>query len=380
MRRVVSKKLFSYPPQGKIDEDIKKNQPNLWSYSTFVINLIKYVSYWSFSRFLWPIEFKVKHQSSIEACLLMAKGYLLKQDEDFVKGWRIINNIGTDLVMSHSVYENGVRSCEHAELKVHTTHFGDYPVSVLVHTPKCLVNEKQRAAIIYAHGGGVVACKASTHKPYLSTLAVRCGVVIFNVDYRRAPETKCPNNILDFYEALKHIKYNAIDLGIDPNRIAIAGESGGGYICFGTMVLLSQRNESGMVKLAMPNIPMVDDDSFHEKKLTIGQTFQAAIIRKLWMLIAEDISRQKNDPLLFPGKATEHILENMPPTIVWEREFDMFINEASRLANRLQTAGRLLEFVVFPGQMHASNFNPNYKCYQMGMDAYNLAVKSYLIE
>ena len=61
-------------------------------------------------------------------------------------------------------------------------------------------------------------------------------------------------------------------------------------------------------------------------------------------------------------------------------EFDVFIHEATRLAHRLQDAGRLLEFVVFPGQRHGSNINPQLKCHQMGMDAWKLATKEYLHE
>ena len=285
-----------------------------------------------------------------------------------------------NLTMSHPVYKTAIDDCQHSELKVKTTHFGEYSVGVLVHTPKYLANDHKRAAIIYAHGGGVVACSSFTHKPYLSALAIECGVVIFNVDYRLAPETKCPNNVLDFYEVLKYIKKHSAELHIDHSKLAIAGSSGGGYICLATMVLLAQHNESHFVKLAMPSIPMVDDDCFRETGgMKIGEKFNAYVMRKLWKLIADDFEKQKNDPLLFPGKATEEILKNMPPTILWETEFDLYIAESTRLAARLQTAGRLLEFVVLPGQQHGSNINPRLKCYQMGMDAWKLAVKEYLI-
>ena len=43
---------------------------------------------------------------------------------------------------------------------------------------------------MYAHGGGAVACTAAQYKPYLSYMAVDCGLVVFNVDYRLAPETR----------------------------------------------------------------------------------------------------------------------------------------------------------------------------------------------
>merc|ERR1719402_786624 len=93
------------------------------------------------------------------------------------------------------------------------------------------------------------------HKPVLADMAVNCGVVVFNVDYRLAPQTRCPNNILDFYSVVKYVSSHAAELGVDPSRLAIAGESGGGYICAGAMVQLARQGESNLVKLAVPIIP-----------------------------------------------------------------------------------------------------------------------------
>ena len=93
-----------------------------------------------------------------------------------------------------------------------------------MHTPKTLVDNTKNAAIVYAHGGGVISGSADLYKPLLSEIAEKSGVVCFNVDYRLSPETKCPNNVLDFYCAIKYVVENAKDLGIDPEKIAIAGE------------------------------------------------------------------------------------------------------------------------------------------------------------
>ena len=76
--------------------------------------------------------------------------------------------------------------------------------------------------------------------PYLSFMAANCGVVVFNVDYRLAPRVRAPSNILDFVAVVKHVASHAAELGVDPARIAIAGESGGGYICAGAAVELAR--------------------------------------------------------------------------------------------------------------------------------------------
>merc|ERR1711994_570390 len=138
-------------------------------------------------------------------------------------------------------------------------------------------------------------------------MAVDCRVVVFNVDYRLAPETRCPNNVLDFYEAIKYVATNAEQLGVDPSRIAMAGESGGGYICSGAMVQLALKEEAGLVKIAIPVIPMLDDYEF-------------------------------SDPLSMTKEEAESavLLAKMPPTIVWEDEFDMYITPATRFAHKLR--------------------------------------------
>ena len=377
--RVVSKNLFNYVPKGDMDEDIRKSilYINFLNVLKMSAGVIMYLTHSFINRFIYKLDFKIPGQKGIEAALLITKGTILNKDEDFVKGFRILCNFGLRSMLSHPVYDKAVLECDHSEIKVPTSHLGDHEVPVLVHAPKELASSNARPAIIYAHGGGVVGCSASTHKPYLSKLALKCKSVIFNVDYRRAPEARCPNNILDFYETLKYVIDNANDLRIDTSRIAISGESGGGYICLGTMVLLSQRNESSLVKLAMPIIPMVDDDSF-KKENTFGVINM--MMRWVWRLIATDFEQQKNSPLLFPGKSSDQVLENMPPTIIWEAEYDIFKTEASRLANKLKSTGRLLEFVVFPGQRHGSWMNPRYKCHEPNFDAFALAAEKYLIE
>merc|ERR1712096_92025 len=80
-----------------------------------------------------------------------------------------------------------------------------------------------RPCLLYAHGGGAVGGRADQFTPYLSLLAARCGVVVFNVDYRKAPATTCPHNVLDFVAVVRHVASRAAQLGVDPARIGRAG-------------------------------------------------------------------------------------------------------------------------------------------------------------
>ena len=59
--------------------------------------------------------------------------------------------------------------------------------------------------------------------------------VVFNVDYRLAPETPTPGGQRDFMNVVYHVHTNAESLGVDPNNIVIGGDEGGAWICLGAV-------------------------------------------------------------------------------------------------------------------------------------------------
>merc|ERR1712013_240081 len=185
-------------------------------------------------------------------------------DEDFAVMLNGMMDGMADTYFKSSLFSEAEDNCDQSSLSVPTVHDGQHDVQVLVHSPKSLANDVSRPCIIYAHGGGAIAGSAAIYAGFLSYMASDCGVVVFNVDYRLAPATRCPNNILDFYEVVKHVSENAGELGVDPARVAIAGESGGGYICAGTMVMLAREEQTNMVKLAIPILPMLSDYCFSD--------------------------------------------------------------------------------------------------------------------
>ena len=357
MSRVVSKHLFNFPLNGIVDEDVAEKEKKIDM--TVLEPMIKA------GGMAMEHELKGTHDP--------------KSNLEYAKAMRIAMQATITAQINHHILIKAKEECIESKIMVPTTHDGEYDVEVYVYTPKKLAGSKDKAAIIYAHGGGAVALSAADCKNWRAHIAVECDVVTFEVEYRLAPETKCPNNVKDFYAVIKHVAKNAAELGIDPSKIVIAGESGGGYICFGAMVMLAQNDESSLVKLAMPDIPMVGDLAFSDPMaMTKEERESSFMLRKMWRCIASDMDKQKEDPLLFPGKASDELLAKMPPTIILECEFDMFLTEAGRMANRLRAAGRLLEYVVIPGCKHGSTFNPNFNCFRTAIDVRKLAFKEYL--
>ena len=262
--RVQSKGLFNFQPQGVYDEDVaalnaarKKMMKELTGSETISIG----------------------DDVTPEANATIARNYMA---EAFSK------------LSEHPTYEAVVAGCDHEEVTVPVRDGNDSTVKILVHTPKSLKEIKKKTGVVYAHGGGVISGTAEMYKPMMSALAIETDSVVFNVDYRLAPEVKCPGNILDNYCTLKHVIENCKTFDVDPAKIVISGESGGGYICFGTMVLLAQKEESHLVRAAFPIIPMISDYFFTDTAAMTAEEreIERQGMRVIWKSIAKVCSRQ----------------------------------------------------------------------------------------
>ena len=71
---------------------------------------------------------------------------------------------------------------------------------------------------------------------------------------------------------------------------------------------------------------------------------------------SQDLSNDWSDPLLFPGKAGDDLIQKMPPTVIFSAEFDMFVTETERMARRMRNNGRLLDLCSLPGNNNNNMF------------------------
>jgi len=281
--------------------------------------------------------------------------------------------------MNTEYFQEKFDCCTHETVYVPKEYSNDVEIPVLVHRPKNITGKS--AAIIFAHSGNVIVGSAEDFKLYTSAIAVNTGVTLFSVNYRLAPETKCPDNIKDMYAALKYVAANADKFNIDAEKIAIMGEDGGGYICAGLEVMLAQKAESKMIKLAILSKPMLDDYSFGDESLmTFEEKEAASVQRAFWESIAVDLKEQAQDPLLFPGKASKEILGQFPPTIIFQVEFGSNITESTRLARRLRAAGRLLELVVQPGMDQSRGHYSKFAKFHESQEILKKIVVNYLLD
>ncbi len=86
------------------------------------------------------------------------------------------------------------------------------------------------SAILYAHGGGMIALKLEHYDDAIKRYVSRTGVPFLSVDYRLCPEVRAPVPVTDTYAGLKYLHSHASELGVDSSRIGIMGDSAGGGI------------------------------------------------------------------------------------------------------------------------------------------------------
>src|SRR5690606_41268894 len=100
--------------------------------------------------------------------------------------------------------------------------------------------------VVFVHGGGFVMCDVETHGPLCRSLARASNCAVAAVEYRLAPEARFPGPLEDCYAAVEQLAARASELGADPERLAVCGDSAGGNLATVT-AMLARRSEERRV-------------------------------------------------------------------------------------------------------------------------------------
>jgi acetyl esterase len=211
-------------------------------------------------------------------------------------------------------------------------------------------NPAPRAGMIYLHGGGWVIGDLDTHDVVCRQIAQRTGAIVVSVDYRMGPEHKFPAAVEDAIDATAFVSTNAADLGIDPHRLAIAGDSAGGNLA--AVVALDARDNHGpsiaLQALIYPSIAMsMTSPSQEQFAEGYGLTRETMIYFRNHYLRSNDDTQ---DWRASPIRATHH--ENLPPALIITAGFDPLRDEGEDYATTLIKAGIPVTIRRFPGQIH----------------------------
>lgn len=205
-------------------------------------------------------------------------------------------------------------------------------------------------AVVYFHGGGWVIGDLESHDDLCRELANQANCVVIAVDYRLAPEYPFPAAADDAVAATRWIRDNAADFGIDPTRMAVAGDSAGGNLA--TVVSAELRQDAAApLKLQALIYPVTDlrafDTGSHKEFAAgFGLTGEAMAWFRDHYLGAADAA----DPLVSPLAATD--LSGLPPAWVITAELDVLRDEGEAYADALQAAGNEVVARRYDGMVH----------------------------
>jgi acetyl esterase len=206
-----------------------------------------------------------------------------------------------------------------------------------------------RPVVVYFHGGGFFSGDLDTHDVMIRRLANVSESAVLSVGYRLAPEHPFPSGLEDCYAAVLWAAANAGKLGIDPNKIATAGDSAGGNLSTGVVQLLRDR---GGPKLIMQVLFYPTTAGFGDT-LTREQYRDRALIDTHFMALVMRSYIAKPDDAWSPLFASlRSSPKNLPTTVVHSAGFDTLRDEGEQYAEMLKAAGIKAQWVRYAGAPH----------------------------
>lgn len=200
------------------------------------------------------------------------------------------------------------------------------------------------------HGGGWMMGDLDTEHPWASRVAESTGAVVISVDYRRAPEHPFPAALDDVYAVLTWTAEHAVELGVDPARIAVGGHSSGANIAAG--VALRARDEQGPpICFQLLNEPALDDrqQTWSARNFTDTPWATHDRVAVNWRQYLGD---RPASQYAAPARATD--LSGLPPAYIASAEFCPNRDEDIAYALGLLQAGVSVELHQWAGTFHGS--------------------------
>jgi acetyl esterase/lipase len=185
----------------------------------------------------------------------------------------------------------------------------------------------------------------------VSRYVARTGVSMLSLEYRLAPEHPHPTPVEDAYAGLVWLTGHAAELGIDPGRIAVMGDSAGGGLAAGIAILSRDRKGPAVARQLLV-YPMLDDRTTTPDPYIApfaGWSYDDNITA--WnALLGAGHEHREIDPPAAPGRLQD--AAGLPPAYIEVGQLDIFRDEAIRYALTLSRAGVPAELRLHPGVPH----------------------------
>ena len=204
--------------------------------------------------------------------------------------------------------------------------------------------------VVYFHGGGFVIGDIATHDAICHRLAAQVPTLVVSVDYRRAPEHPFPAAVQDCDVATGWVSAHAVELGADPTRLAVAGDSAGGSLA--TVVARHARDRGGPpIAFQLLIYPVIDMTCSFPSYTENGDGYLLDADTMTWFISNYLAGANPRHPDASPIFAEN--LSDLPPALVVTAEFDPLRDEGEAYAGRLREAGVVVTTSRYDGMIHA---------------------------
>ncbi|GLX94513.1 alpha/beta hydrolase [Herbidospora sp. NBRC 101105] len=203
--------------------------------------------------------------------------------------------------------------------------------------------------LYWIHGGGMIIGLPEMDDSRISRFVEALGCMAVSVDYRLAPEHPYPIPLDDCYRGLLWTAENAAALGVDPDRLAIGGNSAGAGLAAG-LALLARDRGGPRLRFQLLLCPMLDDrdDTASAAQFEEAVSWPRGNNRFAWKAYLGDLT----DVPVYAAPARATDLSGLPPAYVDVGDLEVFRDEDALYALRLAAAGVPVEFHLWPGAFH----------------------------
>jgi acetyl esterase len=206
--------------------------------------------------------------------------------------------------------------------------------------------------VMHFHGGGWILGDKETHDRMTREIAVGANAAVVFVDYDRSPEAKYPTAIEQAYAATQYVAEHGTELGVDPSRLALLGDSVGGNMTAAVTLLAKKR---GGPKIAFQVLMYpVTDANFETGSYTTfaeGPWLTRAAMQWFWDAYLPDVD-ERQQPTATPLNASLAELKGLPEALIIVDENDVLRDEGEAYARKLSQAGVRVTSVRYNGTIH----------------------------
>ncbi len=200
--------------------------------------------------------------------------------------------------------------------------------------------------MMFYHGGGWIGGSLRAVEDHCKGVSDQGDCVVISVAYHLAPEHPYPEGLEDSYAAVKWAVQNKQDLGIDPNKIIVSGDSAGGNFAAVLTFMAKERQEFAIAKqiLIYPGTNLAEEEGSPMSKE------MAKVMRALNGLYLKDISLLK-DLHISPAYAPS--FKDFPDALMTVGEDDFLNAGVKKYAHLLSDAGNEVKLIVYKETNHA---------------------------